>query len=89
MTKTIFKMEDPKFVKFVSKLYSYTYPFIIGVLALLLLVKGAFVPFLCISISFLVSLPQTSKYIKINRFLKFLICIGFIYLGIYSTILYV
>ena len=89
MTTTIFKTEDPKFVRFVSKLYSYTYPFLIGVLALLLLIKGAFVSFFCISIAFLVSLPQTSKYIKINRFLKFIICIGFIYLGIYSTILYV
>ena len=89
MTKTIFRTEDPKFVRFVSKLYSYTYPFIIGILALLLLVKGAFVSFLCIGIAFLVSLPQISKYIKINRFLKFIICIGFIYLGIYSTILYV
>ena len=89
MTKTIFKTEDPKFVRFVSKLYSYTYTFLIGLLALLLLIKGAFVSFFCISIAFLVSLPQTSKYIKINRFLKFIICIGFIYLGIYSTILYV
>lgn len=90
--KKVFRMEDPKFVKTITKVYSYVYPFAFGVMTIILLFSGALVSSLCFLIPFILTLPQTrdffAKY-KIQGLLKLVLCVGMVMLGLYSTILYV
>lgn len=90
--KKVFKMEDPKFVRTITKIYSYVYPFAFGIMTVLLLFSGAFVSSLCFAVPFVLTLPQTRDFfekIRIKGLLKLVLCVGMSLLGLYSTILYV
>lgn len=87
--KRIFRNEDPKFVKFITNLYSYVYPFASGVMTLILLFNGALVSSLCFFLVFLLVLPtmkEKLEKIKIKGLIKLIICLVLIWLGLYSTI---
>lgn len=85
MSEKAFKSQDPKFVKFISTLYSYVYPFVTLMMTLILLFNGAFVSSLCFLVVFVLTLP----FVKFKGILKVVLCIGLMFLGLYSTILYV
>lgn len=87
--KRVFKSEDPKFVRFITTLYSYVYPFASAVMTLILLFNGAIASSLCFFLIFLLVLPQMKERlekIKIRGILKLIICLVLIWLGLYCTI---
>ncbi len=85
MNDKVFRSEDPKFLKLISTLYGYIYPFVTLSMTLILLFKGAFVSSVCFFIVFILTLP----FCKFKGLLKVLICVGLMILGLWSTILYV
>ena len=64
--KRVFKSEDPKFVRFITTLYSYVYPFASAVMTLILLFNGAIVSSLCFFLIFFVSVATNERKTRKN-----------------------
>lgn len=92
MSKKVFRDEDPKFVKFITTVYSYIYPFCTGIVGIILLINKAFASSLCFFAVCILTLPQLKdklNKIHIKGLIKVVLCVGLIVLGLYSTILYI
>lgn len=92
MSKKIFRDENPKFIKFITTIYSYIYPFCTGAVAVILLFNKAFASSLCFLLVCLITLPQLKDRLNkyyIKGLIKVILCVGLIILGLYSTVLYV